>query len=135
MKVKTLSRPNSSTGVREIYGIQVVNLPKVGKQKLVPAWVDRFKQFITQDAEKIVLHTVDGDVIFNIDHACINNAPTRYCLTCNEVLPDQRADPFAEQSRAHVAAHGDSAEKSDRWPPGYMVVNSFECTVEDRRHG
>ena len=137
MKVKELTRPapDGGRGAPKVYGIETTHLPKQGKQKLTPKFLSKQKKFISQFENEIVVHTVHGDIVFKIDHACVNNAPTRYCLTCNELLPDQRADPFAEQSRAHVTEHGESAVKSERWPPGYRVVNSFECTIEDRRRG
>ncbi len=132
MKVQTQSRLTEG-GKREIYGLDILNLPKQGKQKLTKRWLGIHRKFISQDEKTITIHTITGDVIFHIDHGLVNGAQTRYCLTCNEVLPDGRADPFAKGCREHVKGHGGKAETSERWPHGYMVVNSYECTVEDKR--
>lgn len=134
MRVKTLSRLLPD-GKREIHGIDIINLPNCGKQKLSRRWLNTFRKFVSQDEQRIVIHTTRGDVVFNIDHGLVNNSQTRYCLTCNEVLPDARADPFADKCNAHVKEHGKSAETSPRWPHGYMVANSYECTIEDQRNG
>lgn len=134
MRVNVIRNRSTGNGAGSVSGIDITNLPDVGKQKLTPRWLGQFKQFITQSEEDIIVHTIRGDVIFHIDHGLVNNAQTRYCLTCDEVLPDNRADPFGDQCREHVKGHGKSAETSERWPPGYMVVNAYECTIEDQRN-
>ncbi len=124
MKVEILARWDESKGIKMPFGLKIKNLAKSGKQRFMPHWLRQWKQFITQTTEQIILHGVDGDVVYRVDYA-----PGRHCMTCGESLPDERADPLAEQCRAHVAAH-DDAIATERWPHGYISTNAFNCTQE-----
>ena len=131
MRIQMLTRN------RDIPGIRIDNLPKNGLQNLHINALERHKNFVTVEADKITFRTVDGNVVMNIIHQ-----PGRFCLTCDERLPDFGGNgTLVEAQRAsvclaHVEAHGKSAEKSEKWPHGYSNrPNSFECSIEDQRNG
>ena len=131
MKVQTLSRSDASKGIKVVHGIKILRLPNSGKQNLTTKTLQDFKQFISQDDKAIIFHTVDGNVVFNIDRA-----PGRYCLSCEEKMLDSRDDPYNEKISEHVLEHGKSAVTTSRWPHGYEVfANHYHCTIEDQRHG
>jgi hypothetical protein len=123
--------------LRDGKGIRISNLPKSGIQRLPINALERHKDHVTVTADEIVFSTVDGDVAF-----LIVREPGRFCLTCGERLPDHGGNGTlveaqrAAQCREHVKGHGKTAEKPDDWPHGYVNrPNTFECTIEDRRHG
>lgn len=131
MKIQILTRD------RDVPGIRIVNLPKNGYQNLHINTLERHKDYVTVDANKITFITVDGDVVFNIV-----KQPGRFCLTCGDKLPDFGGNGTmieaqrASECREHVASHGKKAETSDKWPHGYSNrPNTFECSIEDQRHG
>jgi hypothetical protein len=116
---------------------RITALPKSGRQKIqarhLTGEFSKFARVIKDgDSPRIVFDTHDGDITFNIDRL-----PGRYCLTCNERLPDSGAAGSEEEAKlaaeciAHVKGHGGKAEKSDRWPHGYQSYPSaYDCTVE-----
>lgn len=119
-------------------GCSFDSLPKSGNQRIkVKDIKGVFAAHTTVhpggDNPRIVFHTNDGDVAFLIKHM-----PGRYCLTCDERLPDAGAAgseaeaKLAAKCRKHVKSHGDSAEKSVRWPDGYMAYpTSYDCMIEE----
>ena len=131
MKIQMLTRD------RVVPGIRIANLPKNGLQNIHINALERHKDHVAIGADKITFTTVDGDVVLNIIHQ-----PGRFCLTCDERLPDFGGNgTLLEAQRAaacrdHVTEHGKTAEKSDTWPHGYSNrPNTFECSIEDQRRG
>lgn len=126
MKVQILSRLDPNKGVKIATGMKLLEQPRKGQHDFRKDWLQQHRQFITQTDAAITLHTVDGDVKFNIDYS-----PGRWCLTTGAKLPDAGADPHAEQCRAHVEKL-DNPVKTDRWPNGYLVCppNVFMTTME-----
>jgi hypothetical protein len=116
---------------------RITKLPRGGKQRIQAKHLTgEFAQFVRViedgDAPRIVFDSHDGDITFKIDHL-----PGRYCLTCNERLPDpgpagsEEEAKLAAQCIAHVKKHGGKAETSARWPHGYQSYpNAYACTVE-----
>lgn len=127
MKVQILAGRLVHEGVKKPTGLKILQMPKTGKHNFRKDWLqsEGVRRFVSQTNDAITLHTVDGDVVFNIDYP-----PGRHCLTCGEKLPDVGSDPFSDQCRAHVETHGATAEKTDRWPHGYIATNSFMTTLE-----
>ncbi len=137
MKVQIIASAPNADGVKHPTGIKILSLPKSGLQRIPVPALDKHAGYITLDPDKITYHTVDGDVVFNIIHG-----PGRYCLTCDEKLPDHGGNGTmleaqrAAECLAHVAGHGKKAETSDAWPKGYSHrPNTFDCTIEDKRNG
>lgn len=135
MKIQILASDPDINGVKTPTGIRITNLPKSGLQRLPAAAIERHKDYVSMEDGKIVFHTLDGDVDFLIVHE-----PGRFCLTCDERLPDFGGNGTmleasrAQQCRDHVKSHGTEAEKSAKWKDGYQSYpNTFECTVEDKR--
>lgn len=119
MKVHIKTRLNPQTGQRQAVGLKILNLPESGTQKVLKTWLDKWKQFISVTDNQVIMHTVDGDVFFDIQYP-----PGRHCLTCGEQLPTPMEDPYAEKCRAHVKTHGKDAVVSNRWPHGYIALAS-----------
>jgi hypothetical protein len=120
-----------------VKGLRILNLPAGGKQRIhSDLLVDpAVAPHISHGDTSFTFHTLDGDVVFNIDRE-----PGRYCLTCGEQLPDFAGNGKtqemrrAAQCRAHIATHGKSAETSTAWPHGYeSYPNSYLCSIDDQR--
>jgi hypothetical protein len=118
-------------------GIEILNLPKSGRQRIPLATIERHKDHVTLTKEAITFTTIHGDVKFPIVQE-----PGRYCLTCGIRLPDHGGNgTMLESQRAkecleHVASHGKDVVDSDEWPHGYSNRPlTFDCTIEDLRHG
>ncbi len=118
-------------------GCRITSLPKSGVQRINVKTLQEHSAFATliKDGSqpRIVYVTKDGDVTFLIKHM-----PGRYCLTCDERLPDFAGGGTVEEAKAakqcrkHVDDHGGKAETSARWPHGYQSYpNSYECTIEE----
>lgn len=117
MKVQILSRDDPGRGRKVDAGIKIIEPPRNGRHNFRKDWLDRVKAFCSITTEAITLHTVDGDVRFNIDQ----QPGTRKCLATGNILPPASADPTGEQARSAIAALGDTAVKTERWPSGYSV--------------
>lgn len=129
MKIQVLSRIDPARQVKVPTGLKLLEPPRNGKHNFRKDWLQQHRPFISQTDQSITLHTVEGDVKFNIDYSA-----GRWCLATGEKLPDAGADPKAEQCRAHVEKLGSTAVKTERWPDGYLVcpANVFMTTLEQK---
>jgi hypothetical protein len=128
MKARILAEADES-GRKRPTGLQLLNLPASGKQNIHQQTLAEWRDYVTVTPAAIIVHTVDGDVQFDIDQP-----PGRYCLTCGERLPDMGSSTNeeslnAQKCLAHVAEHKKAAT-SDRWPHGYSHrPKSYTCTI------
>lgn len=130
MKVRILAETDGE-GVKHPSGLKIEKLPTHGQQRIHKDALLQWAEWVTLSKGELILHTVDGDVKFNINHA-----PGRYCLTCDKQLPPNGVSGSEEEAKAakacrdHVAEHGDDAVTTDRWPNGYMAfAKSFDCSI------
>ena len=137
MKAQILATPPDADGKRSPIGLRLTNLPKSGTQLITTDTLDRHKDYVEIEAGKIIYHTIDGEVVFHVIRE-----PGRYCITCGQRLPDHGGNGTALEAsraaecRAHVESHGKDAITHENWPHGYVSrPRTFECTIEDKRHG
>ena len=99
----------NSAGESLLTGVRIEALPEGRRHHFTETSVEKYtaKGLMTKTDTTITLHTVDGDMLFNIDHP-----PTRVCLLCGEQLPNEdrdgnnipQGDPrMGAGARAHMA--------------------------------
>jgi len=93
---------------------------------------------LTKTDSTITMHTVDGDMVFNIDHP-----PGRYCCHCGEAQQNENFDKggdFIPQgdprlgagARKHVAEkHAGKTSPDPSNPSGYKMKNYYGVTPDD----
>lgn len=94
------------------------------------------RDLITKTDKTITMHTVDGDMLFNIDHP-----PTRVCLLCGEQLPNEDRDGsntpqghpnMGAAARAHMEEkHKGEASPDPQHPLGYKYKKYWGVTPDD----
>lgn len=114
--------------------ISFSSLPKSGFQRIAVKMLDgALKPHTTISDKEIVIHSKDGDVVFDIIYP-----PGRFCLTCGERLPDigmvgsKEEASLAKECRDHVKTHGTKAETSKKWPHGYRSSpGAYDCSIRE----
>ncbi len=127
-------------GEQVLSGVRIEKLAKTRRHHFSYATVAKYegRGLLTKTDTTITLHTVDGDMAFNIDHP-----PGRYCLHCQESLPDEhledggafipQGDPrLGAGARAHVEAkHKGKKSPNPAFPHGYKMKNYWGVTPDD----
>lgn len=121
-------------------GVRLERLAGGRRHHFGPAQIAKYesKGLITKTDTTITMHTVDGDMLFNIDHP-----PGRYCCHCGESLQNEQWEDggaFIAQgdsrlgagARAHVAAkHKGKKSPDPSNPSGYKMKNYYGATPDD----
>ena len=114
--------------------IRFSSLPKSGFQRIAKKMLDGvLKPHTTINDKAIVIHSKDGDVVFDIIYP-----PGRFCLTCGEKLPNigevgsEEEAERAKECRDHVKTHGTKAETSKKWSHGYRSSpGAYDCSIRE----
>ena len=110
-------------GERKV-GLRLVKLAASRRHHFSPEKVEELKSqgFMSVSDKKITLHTVDGDMLFTIDHT-----PGVYCCHCGDELP-----PTEGACRAHVAGKHEGVTSPDvSHPAGYKVKLYYGITADE----
>ena len=140
MHIRTIMKKNPATQETLWSGIQLAKLAPSRRHHFIPKILHEYVErgFASITDKQIILHTIDGDMPFKLDHV-----PGRYCAHCNEALPNEdleeggaaipQGDPrLGKAARKHVAAKHKGAESPDpRNPSGYKYKMYYGATAED----
>ena len=140
MHIRTIMKKNPITQETLWSGIQLAKLAPSRRHHFIPKLLDEYvgRGFATITDKKIILHTIDGDMPFKLDHV-----PGRYCCHCNEALLNEdleeggaaipQGDPrLGAAARVHVAANHEGEVSPDRNnPSGYKYKMYYGATAED----
>ncbi len=121
-------------------GVRLEKLCATRRHHFGYASVDKYtdRNLMTKTDTTITLHTVDGDMLFNIDHP-----PGRYCSHCGEALPNENSDKGGEfipqgdprlgaGARKHVEEkHKGKTSPDPSSPSGYKMKNYWGVTPDD----
>lgn len=121
-------------------GVRIEKLAKGRRHHFIQKTVDKYvsRGLMTQSDTALILHTIDGDMVFNIDHP-----PTRVCLTCGEHLTNEdtakggeaipQGDPrLGAAARKHMAEkHPGVASPDPQHPSGYKYKKYYGVTPDD----
>ena len=102
-------------------GISLSRMPNTGIQRLTQKLIDKTVQdgFMTLSKGKVIFHTVDGDVAFNIVRV-----PGYYCCFTNKQLGDQK------EARKYIEANfKGKASPCKNNPAGYRKDNFYTCEL------
>lgn len=130
----------NDAGESLLTGVRLEKLAEGRRHHFLQKTVDKYvsRDLMTQTDTALTLHTVDGDMVFNIDHP-----PTRVCLHCGEHLPNEdkakggsfipQGDPrLGMAAREHVAAkHKGKVSPDPQHPSGYKYKNYYGVTPDD----
>lgn len=117
-------------------GLQLLKLAPSRRHHFSPTQLALWKArgFCEITDSTITLKTVDGDMIFDIDHE-----PGRYCLHCNEKLHNEEEDPGAipqgdprlgAAARKHVKEkHAGKKAAHSSFPHGYKFKHYYGATA------
>jgi len=137
MQIRNIHSTNSETGEVTWTGVQLISLQPGRRHHFSPEWVEKHvdRGLATLSKKDITLHTVDGDMVFHIDHG-----PGRVCLHCGEKLlseEDKSSYPaghpkLGEAARAHVAKqHEGVASPNPSFPAGYKFKHYYGTTPDE----
>lgn len=115
--------PEVEVGTRRV-GLRLVKLAPHRRHHFSPEKVAELKDqgFCSITDTTLTLHTVDGDMPFNIDHT-----PGVYCCHCGDELPATEG-----ACRAHVAEKHEGIESPDAsHTAGYKVKLYYGLTPHD----
>jgi len=113
---------------RPLAGVKVVGdapdehhfSPKFVTNGMAEGWISIIKG-------TIILHTVDGDVVYRIVRG-----PGAYCCHCGIKVGEgpsaSRAEVTARSAHAEECCNG--TPHPTEWPDGYEVINHYECRLE-----
>lgn len=130
----------NALGESSLSGVRLEKLAGGRRHHFTPATVEKYEKrgLLTKTDTTIVLHTIDGDMLFNIDHP-----PGRYCAHCGESLQDENFEEGGEfipqghaklgaGARAHVEAkHKGKVSPDLNNPSGYKMKNYWGVTPAD----
>lgn len=113
-------------------GIRFASIPSGGVQNISVNTLNDLANHVSVSDEEISFNTEDGTVTFDVVYP-----PGRYCLTCNERLPDagSTAEHEAENAKAcreHCESHGKKMVTDRKWPHGYRhQPKAYTCKAKD----
>ena len=130
----------NEVGETKLSGLRIEKLAKARRHHFSQSMIDKYESsgLITKSDTAIVVHTVDGDMVFNIDHP-----PGRYCLHCGDALPNENFEKDGETipqgnikhgagARKHVAEkHKGKKSPDPSIPAGYKMKNYYGTTPDD----
>lgn len=126
-----------SDGETRWSGIRLLKLAPSRRHHFKPKMVDEYEKrgLATRTKDAITLHTIDGDMVFTIDHN-----PGRYCTHCGEALTNEEDSTTLPQghpdlgkaAREHVAAkHKGKKSPDSSNPHGYKYKHYIGATAAD----
>ena len=120
-------------------GVRLERLSEGRRHHFTETTVEKYESrgLMTRTKTSLVLHTVDGDMVFNIDHP-----PTRVCLLCGAHLPNEDRDKGGEfipqgdprlgaGARKHMADKHKGQASPKEFPSGYKYKKYFGVTPDD----
>ncbi len=120
-------------------GVRLEKLAQGRRHHFLELTIEKYesRKLLTRTDKAIILHTVDGDMLFNIDHP-----PTRVCLLCGEHLPNEdqgagssipQGDPrLGAGARKHMAdKHKNKPSPDPQHPHGYKYKKYYGVTPDD----
>ena len=140
MQIRNFSKFDQDTGDKTWSGIQLMALAKSRRHHFSPVWLERHiaRGFVSMTDSSIVLHTIDGDMLFKIDHV-----PSRYCLHCGEKLHNEEDDAggmliragdsrLGAEAREHVKKkHTGKKSMNPSFPSGYKFKHYYGATADE----
>ena len=131
---------NNKAGESLLTGVRLEKLAAGRRHHFGQSMIDKYegRGLLTKTDTTITLHTIDGDMLFSIDHP-----PGRYCAHCGESLQDENFEEGGEfipqgnpklgaGARAHVAAkHKGKTSPDVNHPSGYKMKNYWGATPDD----
>ncbi len=125
MNIQILARIEN--GVKRAAELKIIKAPQGGFWRPKLTWLQEYRRYITRTPDSLILHTVDGDVIFPM-----NFDTGRWCLFTGEELPSRQDDPSNEETMKIMEKNsgGKKSPRPGRWPHGYIVLsNCIEVIV------
>lgn len=130
----------NEAGESLLTGFRLERLAEGRRHHFGPAQIAKYESrgLITKTDTTITMHTVDGDMLFNIDHP-----PGRYCCHCGEALQNEQTEEGGEfipqghaklgaGARKHVATkHKGKTSPDLNNPSGYKMKNYWGATPDD----
>ena len=137
MHIRNVHTKNDQTQEITWSGIQLLKLAPSRRHHFSPKQIDEWTErgFVTVNKKTITMHTIDGDMVFKLDHL-----PSRYCLHCGEALPNEDVDgnwpaghiKLGEGARKHVAEkHSGKESPNSSYPAGYKYKKYYGATAAD----
>lgn len=129
----------NGVGESILTGVRLEALAEGRRQHFNDRLVEKYKSrsMLSVVGDDLIMHTVDGDMVFHIDHP-----PTRVCLHCGEYLPNEDREEGGELipqgdsrlgagARKHVAEKHEGEESPDpQFLSGYKYKKYYGCTPD-----